>query len=628
MNFKPDWCGVRLSKFDQKPTKIAAKKKLKRSPFILGSFCTLWLALFCGITPSVIAAERLMLRVGPFQRSVPVTDLEQFANTGKLSPQLKPYAPLLTPKVKQLLNRRLQIDPSIADKFLEELFSSSDGEKLIEQLRTALPGTSIETLKLALGLAVRQANDLSVLSFLRAFPSESITIDVTSAVGIAVQLNTSHLQSKVLSPLLERELEVEEDILSSSAIVNRLDPTKLGKETVRKRTLLLRDKRRKRTIPVDIYTSTNTQGPLIVMSHGFAADRNFFNYLAHHLTSYGFTVASVEHPGSNVNSLNEMSVGINLRNLLPASEFIDRPKDISFLLDHLEKIQQERKSLKDKFNTKQVSVIGHSFGGYTALALAGGELDPKASRSFCQQFNPLGRSPGDWLQCAAVDLPYSKLRLKDNRVKQVIAFNPIIGQLFGENGLAKVTAPTLIFSSSEDAVTPSLDHQIRPFKQLQGEKYFIAAIGGTHMSVTDMGNLDSPMGQSTLVKELMGRDAEPIRKLARGVSLSLVNQLTPEAKIYQPFLTSAYVQSLSTSTLSMRLTTEIPRNLERWLSTLYLGTQQIAKVKLKQESLLTKLQNSFAQAKKMLPQPQYRTGQLNNIFTSLVIYDNINTGKS
>ncbi|MGK7874333.1 MAG: alpha/beta hydrolase [Xenococcaceae cyanobacterium] len=556
----------------------------------------------------------MTLRVGPFQRSVTVNDLEKFAKTGELSPDLKPYALLLTPRVRQILNKSLQIDPSLADKFLDELFRSPDGEQLIKQLSVALPGSTVEQLKAALSRAVRQANNLNVLSFFRAYPTESITVDLTSAVGIAVQLNASHLQSKILSPVLERDLKVETD----GSFRPNFDPAVAGGETVRKQTLILRDRTRKRAIPADIYYSLNSHGPLVVMSHGFAADRKFLTYLAQHLASHGLTVVALEHPGSNVNSFNTVSVGMNLSKLLPASEFIDRPQDISFLLDELEKINQSKGDLQGKFNTKQVSVIGHSFGGYTALALAGAELNPKELRAFCQELSPLGRSPADWLQCAAADLPYGKIQLKDRRVASAIAFNPIVGNLFGSQ-LTQVSTPTLILSSSEDAITPTIEHQLRPFKQLQGEKYLLAAIGGTHMSVTDISNLNSPMGKNTLVKELMGEEAEPVRKLARGVSLAFIKQLTPEARTYQPFLTPAYVQSLSTSTLSLRLATELPVSLDVWLNVLYFGNQQIALRKSKKKrSLMSKVKEYFLSARKILPQPGYCTRQLDQIFTSLL----------
>lgn len=149
----------------------------------------------------------------------------------------------------------------------------------------------------------------------------------------------------------------------------------------------------------------------MVLSHGFAANRHFLDYLAVHLASHGYTVVTLDHPGSNIQSL--FNPGLNLDTLLPATEFVDRPKDIQFVLDQLERLNQDQ-TLTTRFATDNVTVIGHSFGGYTALAIAGGIVDPIAIRAHCQRATPLTRAPGDWLQCAAAKLPYDQLNLRMN----------------------------------------------------------------------------------------------------------------------------------------------------------------------------------------------------------------------
>ena len=579
------------------------------------------LALGCSLAPPAQAAERLSFQIGPLKRSVSVTDLEQFAQTGQLSPRLRFYKLMLTPQVQQVLSQSFQVDPKLAETFIDELFRSPDGQQLLKQLEDALPDSNPEQLKTSLNLAVEHSDNVSIINFLRAYPAQNLTVNLVAATGIAIQLNASYLQSKVLSPKLKQDLNVETNTLLPS-----FDPSAQGDEPVLRRTVILEDKRRKRTIPVDFYYSFNSHGPLVVMSHGFAADRKFLSYLARHLASYGLTVASIEHPGSNIDSLVDLSLGVTPNSLLPASEFIDRPKDVSFVLNELERITQNRDYLKSKFNTKQVVVIGHSFGGYTALALAGAELNPKELRAFCQRLNPLGRAPADWLQCAAAELPYSKIRLRDRRIKSIIAFNPIVGDLFGEAGLAQVSIPTLMLSSSEDAITPSVANQLQPFRQIRGEKYLLSAIGGTHMSVTDLGGLSSPMASSTLVRELMGEEAEPIRQAVQGISLAFIAR--QDQAQYQAFLTPAYIQSLSTAKISLRLTTELPATTKAWLNVLSFGTEQITLRKLNQEPVLvSQLKKTFSNARSILPQPEYCTGQLDRLFTGLFINYNRHSGR-
>lgn len=581
---------------------------------LFGSVFTLLVSAGCLFSPSTQAAERLTLRAGLFQQTVDVKSLESLAKTGQMPPELKSYEFLLTPNVRQVLSQNFHVDRILVEPFLADLFSSPDGDKLLEQLSEALPNTDAQQIKDTLNKALHHGDSLSFLSFVRAYDRDNLTIDLAQVGKIAMQLNASAWQNQAIGSRLERDLFVE----TNEEIPRDVDATTVGDETVSMVSLMFKDKQRQRNIPVDIYYSKNARGPLIVISHGFAADRRFLRYLARHLASRGFTVAALDHPGSNITALVQAAVGMRVSQLLPASEFIDRPQDVSFVLDKLAILNQRKGLLQGKLNTERVSIVGHSFGSYTALALAGAQLNPKALRRFCQAMTPLERSPADWLQCAGAELPYGKRQFKDDRVVQVIAFNPIIGNLFGDD-LSGVNVPTLIVSSSEDGITPTVSHQLQPFKQLSGEKYLLVAIGATHMSVTDVGNLNSPVGQSTLVKEVMGKDAEPMREMAKGISLAFVEQLTPQAATYKPFLSSTYVQSLSSDKIVFRLTNDLPPTVDAWLNVLDLGNRRTnADESEDKPSLLKALQGYFVNARQMLSPPGYCTGQLDHLFTGLL----------
>ncbi len=512
--------------------------------------------------PSTLAAERITIRLGPFQQSLAIADLEKFAQTGKLPDNLQALSPVLTSQVRELLTKRLQIDPTMADKFWDELQKTAAGRKFISSLSAAIPGSTKETLQATVYLALRQVNGLSVVSLLRSYPEENVTLDASRFISLAVDFNPNRLQSQALGVLLERDLFVK----NNTEFRKNFDPAAKGRETVKQQTITLEDRQRKRTIPVDIYwSSPKRENPLVVLSHGFGSNRQFLGYLARHLASYGITVAAIEHPGSNAIAVNRASSAGDLKKLIPASEFVARPQDISFLLDELEKLNQHSGKFYQQFNTNKVTIIGHSLGGYTALALAGAKIDLQELRKFCRNNLSLGESPGDWLQCAAAELKDKKLQLKDKRIQSVIALNPLIGNLFGKKGLHKVKKPVLIVSATADALTPALKHQIQPFNQLRGSKYLLTAIGATHSSISDR-----PYQENTAInaitKERQGEETKPLRQLIQGVSLAFIKQLTPQAQIYQPFLTPAYAQSLSTDELPLRLTSELPTSIKRWLN--------------------------------------------------------------
>jgi len=528
-----------------------------------GLLFSLSLLLGWGVaTPATLAAETVTIRFGPFQQSVAIADLEKFAKTGKLPKTLQAYESLLTPELRELLNRRLEVDPKFADKFVDEIVLLPQGRQFITSLEAAIPGSTVESLQAAMSIGLRQVNGLSIVSFLKAYPNDNINLDATQLLQIASEFNPNNLQSQALGSLLVRDLAVK----TNTPFQPAFNPAVSGQETVQQQTLTFQDQQRQRSIPVDLYTSskTDTTAPLVVISHGFGASRRFASYLARHLASHGLSVAAIEHPGSNSTAITKAANQSNLAKLLPATEFIDRPKDISFLLNELATLNTQPGQLQGKFNTKKVSVIGHSLGGYTALALVGGEVNLEAVRKFCQTSLSVTEAPGDWLQCAAAPLEEKKFQVRDERVKNAIALNPMIGTLFGKQGLSRIDKPVLMLTATEDALTPALTHQIRPFTQLRGEKYLLTAIGATHLSIVDPAY---QVGEaSRIVREKRGEETKPLQQLIRGVSLAFTKQLTPEAKTYQPFLTSAYAQSLSTPEIPLRLNSDLPTNLQPWLN--------------------------------------------------------------
>ena len=578
---------------------------------IISSIMGIFSALAMG---NAQAAERVNLRMGPFQQEIPVQALAHYAETGDVPPSLDLLKPLLTPKVQALLTRRLALDEEVVNRLIRGSLGTRELEPLMEQLQTALPEADSVALMAALYLAFQDGDGLSAIDFIQAYPEETLTIDATATMALGVQLNLSYLHSQLLAPILEQTLKPE----FPNSFRPPFDPTASGNNSFQERTLIFRDHQRDRSIMADFYLPNTSSGPLVVLSHGYASNRQFLTYLAQHLASHGLTVVALEHPGSNLEILSDTEFPLNPGKLLSPQELVHRPQDIRFLLDELSQFNNNSQFFQP-LNTENVTVIGHSLGGYTALALAGGELDLKAVRRFCRQVKPLGRSPADWLQCAAAKLSHSTLSLRDSRITRAIALNPMTSQLFGEDGLKQVKIPTLIFSSSKDAVTPALTNQLQPFTELSGEKYLLAAIGATHLSVTDIRNVNSPMGKNSLIPELMGQKAKPVRDWIRAATLAFIKQEPPQARQYEPFLTPEYAQLISTPKLSFRLTQEMPRRLMPWLQGINWSRKQLLARENpgRDRSSQAQIEFNFPNLWTKPATHQYCQGQLQEIFTDL-----------
>lgn len=561
-----------------------------------------------GIGDPAIAAEKLVIRLGPIEQTAAVDDLEAFAATGTVPDGLKLYAPVLTKEVRSALSNQMYLDPDVSNHLMDDLIQSASGKRVIELLDIAAPENTPEEFETALKTSAQQAGGISLIGFLRAFPADTLTIDASSAIALASQFNLPQWQSHALNSVLERELNIESD--PDVPFYANFDPTAEGVEAIRHQTLTFQDRERDRTIPVDLYWSRWTTGPLVIISHGFGADRHFLNYIATHLASHGLTVASLEHPGSNIDWLAGITLGESgsgsLSEILPATEFVDRPRDVSFLLDELEHLNKHDGTvLGGKLNTDNVTVIGHSLGGYTALALAGAEMNLANLREFCDARSLMELSPADWLQCSAVDLPDGDYPLRDRRVNQIIAMSPVMGRIFDADGLSQITIPTIITSASQDSITPSVHQQLLPFRGFSNSDdpqrhRLLVAVGATHLSMGDPDNLNAAITQSIFLKERRSEDTELMRRMMQGLALAFVKQQTPEADLYLPFLSSAYVQSWSTETIPLRFNDHISENLENWL--------QVATVPLERVVLATMPKN---------PQKADRTSTFANIPNAL-----------
>ncbi len=318
------------------------------------------------------------------------------------------------------------------------------------------------------------------MSFIAAYPSKRLEIDLPKALIVAGNLNTAFWRTQQFMLAIAPRLDPK-----TPQIAFPFDPSQPGTAQVKILNLSLNDQKRNRKIPVDIYWSNDATAnkPLIVFSHGLGSVRTDLRYLAEHLASHGYVVAALEHPGSNEDNINSALQG-KTRPVKP-QEFLNRPQDVSFVLDELEKLNQTTNHpLQGKLATMNAMVVGYSFGGGTALALAGGELQLERLKQRCKK-NLAILSLGEAMQCIAQELPENTYQLRDTRIKQAIALNPTTSLIYGETGLTKVQIPTLVLAGSADKTTPALTEQIVGFDKIPSPKWLVGIVGGTHLSVKD-----------------------------------------------------------------------------------------------------------------------------------------------
>ncbi len=525
------------------------------------------------ISPVKPAETVVVVRKGILKLSISVADLRELAETRKVPEKLQAYANLLSSEQRSKIFRALQAKIPLNVVGLSNLLNTGIGTAILTDLSTVIPrrdGAGVEALRAALLLGANAPSGLSVLSFIESYPSSRVVVDLPRAFSVLGNLNVSFWQTQRFMAAIAPQLAAVKPALNLP-----FDPTRPGRNSVRVRALDLNDSARNRRIPLDVYWSraATADKPTIVFSHGLGSVRTDLRYLAEHLASYGYVVAALEHPGSNETNTNAAIAGKCA--LLAPQEFLDRPKDISFVLDELTKLNQTDDNLQGKIAIDRSIVIGYSFGGATALCLAGAELQLSGLKQRCQG-DLIGFSLGEGIQCAAATLPAERYQLRDARIKRVIAMNPITSLLFGETGLTAIQIPTLIVASSADKTTPALVEQIAGFPKIPSPKWLVGFVGGTHLSVKDPSTtLDQVRRPNTVISgdELVGDQAVSIRNYIKAVSLATAAQLTAEAEKYAVFLTREYAQFASTKAIPVRLVTEITPQINAVVQTFIQGNK-------------------------------------------------------
>ncbi|WP_414624191.1 alpha/beta hydrolase [Calothrix sp. CCY 0018] len=506
-----------------------------------------------------IAAENVVLRYGILSESISVTELQQIAETGKIQGHYKKYTNRLPVEKRQALLTKLQTKYPVNFVTLSRFLYTPGASAILKDLaKVTLHSESggMQALRSALVHGAKNKKGLSIISFIDAYPSEQLEIDVEKASKAFNQLDLAYKQTQQFMDAIAPQLSA----INNSQFSSDFDPTQPGNAGVDVLKLNLKDeKRSSRSVPVDIYfpqasTKKTTAKPVVVLSHGFSSNKSDMVYIAKHLASHGYVVAAVEHTGSDQNYQINWTKKDGIVSLMKPQEFLERPRDISFILDKLTEFNnQSNHPLFGQVSTDNVTAIGHSFGGGTVLAIAGGEMQIDYLKAYCRDL-PASTNSSEWLQCIAQDLPEKKYQLRDRRVKQVIALNPTTSVMFGETGLEKIQIPTFMLASSADKTTPALTEQVISFNKIPSPKWLVGIVGATHGSVKDPASIAGRESQNK--SEVVGEKAADIRKYIQGITLAFVSKNSSFSS--DVFLTPEYAVDASTKTFPIRLVREIP----------------------------------------------------------------------
>ncbi|HUR47156.1 MAG TPA: hypothetical protein VMZ27_14850 [Candidatus Saccharimonadales bacterium] len=138
------------------------------------------------------------------------------------------------------------------------------------------------------------------------------------------------------------------------------------------------DSSRARSVPIRIYYPAKLVAPLpvILFSHGLGGSRDDYSYLGRYWAGCGYIVVHLQHLGSDSsiwqNAPNLLAAGLAFKNaVLDVRNAINRPLDVTFALDQLCRLNATNGLFHAKLDTNNIGMAGHSFGGFTTMAIAG-----------------------------------------------------------------------------------------------------------------------------------------------------------------------------------------------------------------------------------------------------------------
>lgn len=534
--------------------KLGLVKALHRRGWRLGGVIAALGFGFCVAPAPAHSAEEIIISYGIIERTIAIEDLEAFAAGERLSRQLSEYARNLglTDEELNTLQAALTQRANISQVDVAQFLYTIQGKALLrfigDVVQTPSRQSGFYAIRAGLILAAADRNEgLTVINFLKKYPTPSIRIDIGRGLEIAESV-TDTLGDSERAISLVQSLAAEAtdeppqlDLDEVSQLVFSLPQFEVIEQTIQ---LLSRDREVEGTLflPTQRSPGSRTQErfPVVVISHGLGDERQSYRYLAIFLAQRGFAVATLDHPGSDRTQISQLLSGFS-PDLIDNREFLDRPAEISALLDEIQQFADSSDEFRGRLDTDNVGVIGQSFGGYTALALAGAEYNVDTLQSACEP-EPNFLNPSLLLQCQAIAVAPEVTTLRDDRVKAIIAINPIGSAIFGPSGFSKIDIPTLIMAATADTVAPALPEQIAPFTWLENDdRYLVLASGTTHFSVIDSDPEAAP--SIPVPAPLLGDDPELAQDYLQIFSLAFFQRYLKQNLQYEAALTAEFAET-------------------------------------------------------------------------------------
>jgi hypothetical protein len=166
-------------------------------------FC-LVLSIFISALPLTMtvapshAAEKIIFRYGLFEESLPVADLRNYADKQEISSDLQFLLKFFSQEQQQEFYQALQVKMPLDLTVLDKLLNTDlvkENLDFISQGIARRDKAGVAALESAIMLGANSAKGLGIISFLEAYPSQRIVVNVPTMLEIANKLDISSTET-------------------------------------------------------------------------------------------------------------------------------------------------------------------------------------------------------------------------------------------------------------------------------------------------------------------------------------------------------------------------------------------------------------------------------------------------
>lgn len=143
------------------------------------------------------AAEKIIFRYGVFEESLPIADLRKYAQRQEVSSDLQFFLKFFSREEQKEFHQALQVKAPLDIVALDKLLNTELAKEILSAASQGIARrdqAGVQAIDAAVIIGANSQEGLGIISFLEAYPSQRLVINVPAVLKIASKLNLSPVE--------------------------------------------------------------------------------------------------------------------------------------------------------------------------------------------------------------------------------------------------------------------------------------------------------------------------------------------------------------------------------------------------------------------------------------------------